>query len=219
MRAYGKRNRSALTKKSRERYKTDPLFRADIRRRSKKWLAKPESREKRLASSRRQTAKIKSDPIKYREALDRHLVYMKEHVRTPEYKEKRRAWYQRYHKNPKNAMVRRLRSRVRFALKARGFSYSAVTLLGCTKDEFLRYIESLFVSGMTWENRWAWHLDHRKPIASFDFNDPEQVRACFHWSNYQPLWAHDNIVKGCSVVPDTSSPSLAETPTPPLSSF
>jgi hypothetical protein len=73
-------------------------------------------------------------------------------------------------------------------------------LLGCSVDEFKKYISSLFTEGMTWENNTykGWHLDHIKPIASFPNlkTSIEEQRECFHYTNYQPLWWRDNMKKG-----------------------
>lgn len=69
-------------------------------------------------------------------------------------------------------------------------------LLGCTLAEARVHIERQFLPGMTWENHGAWHIDHLRPIASFDLTDPEQVRAAAHYTNLQPLWALDNLRKG-----------------------
>ena len=67
--------------------------------------------------------------------------------------------------------------------------------------ELRDYLESKFQPGMTWDN-WTtngWHIDHIKPLASFDLTDREQfLRAC-HYTNLQPLWAIDNLKKGSKV--------------------
>lgn len=73
---------------------------------------------------------------------------------------------------------------------------SAVVLLGCSIPQFKTYMEQFFESGMTWEN-WGkvWHLDHVFPVSWFDLNQPEQVGACFHYTNFQPLFVADNLKK------------------------
>ena len=54
---------------------------------------------------------------------------------------------------------------------------------------------------MSWDN-WnlaGWHIDHIRPLASFDLTDPVQLKQAAHYTNLQPLWAHDNYVKGSRV--------------------
>lgn len=70
-------------------------------------------------------------------------------------------------------------------------SDSTMKLVGCSMNNFRKYIESKFTQGMTWENRGnnGWHLDHIRPCSSFDLSDPEQQKICFHYTNLQPLWA------------------------------
>ena len=81
---------------------------------------------------------------------------------------------------------------------------STLELLGCSLEEFQAHIEAQWVDGMSWDNLGhvgdVWHIDHIKPCASFDLTDPAQQKACFHWSNLQPLWAADNQQKGAKLV-------------------
>ena len=84
-------------------------------------------------------------------------------------------------------------------------------LIGCSVDALKQHLESLFKPGMTWDN-WGvrgWHIDHIRPCASFDLSDPEQQKQCFHWSNLQPMWWRDNIVKGAKL--ESTSRSQAST--------
>jgi hypothetical protein len=64
-------------------------------------------------------------------------------------------------------------------------------------DQLVKHLEKQFKNGMTWENRGfnGWHIDHIIPISSFDLTDIEQQKICFHYSNLQPLWAKENILK------------------------
>ena len=41
----------------------------------------------------------------------------------------------------------------------------------------------------------GWHYDHIRPIASFNLLDEEEQKVCFHYTNFQPLWAEDNLNK------------------------
>lgn len=68
------------------------------------------------------------------------------------------------------------------------------TILGCTFKEFKEYIEKQFKDGMSWENRSKWHLDHIIPIASA--KTEKDIIALNHHTNFQPLWAEDNLRKG-----------------------
>lgn len=69
--------------------------------------------------------------------------------------------------------------------------------LGCSIEQFKQYLESKFKAGMTWENRGfsGWHVDHIKPLNSYDLTDSIQFEKACHYTNLQPLWALDNQVK------------------------
>ena len=51
---------------------------------------------------------------------------------------------------------------------------------------------------MNWANHApkGWHIDHIKPLASFDLADRKQLLESVHYTNLQPLWAADNLRKG-----------------------
>ena len=102
-----------------------------------------------------------------------------------------------------------LRTLIRNSLRAHGSRKADKTenIVGCT-IEFLRtHLESNFQAGMSWANRNLWHIDHKKPCAAFDLTDPEQQKACFHYTNLQPLWAVDNIRKGSRYGQDSCTPA------------
>lgn len=88
-----------------------------------------------------------------------------------------------------------LRKRFYMALKNNLKGGSAVKDLGCSIPEFKNYIESKFQLGMTWDNWGEWHLDHIKPLSHFNLNDPNEVKIVCHYTNFQPLWAQDNLKK------------------------
>jgi len=92
-----------------------------------------------------------------------------------------------------------LRSRVQKALKNYNVKKEKHTLeyLGCTLGELRTHLENKFQEGMNWENQGEWHIDHIRPCASFDLSEEENINKCFHYTNLQPLWAIDNLMKGC----------------------
>ncbi len=73
-----------------------------------------------------------------------------------------------------------------------------IDLLGYSALELKEHIESLFLEGMGWSNRNEWHIDHIKPVSSFDPETPMNIVNAL--SNLQPLWATDNIKKGNKLI-------------------
>lgn len=73
-------------------------------------------------------------------------------------------------------------------------------ILGCTIDEFIKYIESKFTKGMTFENHTTngWHLDHIIPISSA--KTEEDIIRLNHYTNFQPMWANENIKKSNKII-------------------
>lgn len=67
-------------------------------------------------------------------------------------------------------------------------------ILGCTVDEFKIHIESQFIEGMTWKNHGEWHLDHKIPVSWGETQ--EKIIELNHYTNFQPLWAFENLSKG-----------------------
>ena len=113
-------------------------------------------------------------------------------------KEVKREWYKRKSsEDPNYKLARLLRHRLYLALRPSDTAkrVSAVLSLGCSIAYFRVYLEGLFQPGMTWENQGKWHIDHIRPMSSFDLTDPEQQKAACHYTNLQPLWAEDNLKK------------------------
>lgn len=75
------------------------------------------------------------------------------------------------------------------------------SLVDFTIDQLKVHLEKLFLDGMTWQNYGKWHIDHKVPIAVFNFSKPEHIdfKRCWSLKNLQPLWAHDNISKRAKI--------------------
>jgi hypothetical protein len=117
--------------------------------------------------------------------------------RTPEERAKARAYYQKQKLKPEYVIKRRLQSRLHGLLKYLGVKKykSTFELVGLSTLELKNYIETKFLPGMSWENRDKWHIDHIIPCSAFDLTNPEQQKSCFHYTNLQPMWWRENIIK------------------------
>ena len=116
-----------------------------------------------------------------------------------QYKAAKNAWTRNnpeYFAKYRNSSITRklahaLRTRIRRAVK---FG-SAVQNLGCSIEQFKLHLERNFEPGMTWNNYGEWHIDHIKPLISFDLTDEEQLKKACNYKNMQPLWRADNSRK------------------------
>ncbi len=129
------------------------------------------------------TAWAKQSRIKHKEA---RRSYAKEYKRT------------RYHSDMNFRLISIIRRRINSYVSNENKSYSAVDLLGCSVNKLIKYLESKFKPGMTWDNYGlhGWHIDHIRPLASFNLLDPIEARVACNYNNLQPLWAEDNLKKG-----------------------
>lgn len=143
--------------------------------------------ERRREDARRQRVLLKQDPCKH--AASREKARLRKIARRKT--------------DPMYRISTSLRTRMWMAIhKHKGTkACKSLELLGCSLKLFRSHIESQFTAGMTWANYGfrGWHVDHIKPIASFDLTDKEQQKACFHYTNCRPMWWADNLSKGAKL--------------------
>ena len=143
----------------------------------------------------------KSEKGKAKKAIYQY-AYQKTYRETPHGKALHCAYQKEYQQSVNGRLGVNLRSRLHHAIKNGQKAGSAVRDLGCTIQQLKAYLESKFRLGMSWDN-WAlsgWHIDHIKPLASFDLTDREQFLQACHFTNLQPLWAKENLSKGSSAM-------------------
>ena len=191
MKEYREANKGKLAEYMRE---YGPAYRADnkdkIAERAREYYQANKSvildktREYRQANA----ARLVDYRKKYREANKKRIAEY-----NLQYANERRA------SDPMFALKDRCRRRIRSALTGQGFSKRASTkdILGCTYDELMQHMESQFTEGMSWDNRSEWHVDHIIPLASAQTED--EILALCHYTNLQPLWAGENLLKGATV--------------------
>lgn len=97
--------------------------------------------------------------------------------------------------DPLYKLKKTLRSRIGNILYDKVRYGKSIDLLGCSYEDYMKYLENKFLEGMSWNNHGEWHIDHILPCDSFDLTKEEEQKKCFHYSNTQPLWAIDNLIK------------------------
>ncbi len=157
----------------------------------KKW--RQENRQKSRDAVRKSYYKNHAERLK-----DRREYYKKNKQKENKYRV--RLAMGKYRSNPESWIIMNLRSRLLRVLnrgtqklRKSGHTYK---LLGADIGMIKKYLEKKFKKGMTWNNRGKWHIDHIKPLSSFDLSKSEQQQRAFHYTNLQPLWAKDNLKKG-----------------------
>ena len=161
-----------------------------------------QKKEKQYAEQHREQCLVQKrrayqqNPEKFKQRV---VVYQK---RAPDkMREMRRRVKRKYRKkHPGQRVISSLSSRMRKALGDRPKVTNTLQLLGCTPGQFKTHLQFLFQPGMRWENYGRgdgyWSIDHIRPCASYDLLNPTQQKACFHYTNLQPLWWRDNSAKG-----------------------
>lgn len=90
-----------------------------------------------------------------------------------------------------------LRSKFNRAIKRNNYS----SFLGCNIEYFKKWIEYRWEPDMNWENYGeCWHIDHILPINQFNFNEAIDIKICFNWTNFQPLYKKENIAKSNKIM-------------------
>ena len=138
----------------------------------------------------------------YRDYYQKNREYRLEWQNEYRKSESGKASIKKYKSKPEQKIRKAQSKRIKEVLAYKNLDKCKTTLkyIGCTAKELKEHLESQFKEGMTWDNYgfYGWHIDHIRPISSFDLEDEEQMKQCFHYTNLQPLWAEENLKKGAS---------------------
>jgi hypothetical protein len=99
----------------------------------------------------------------------------------------------KYNSDPIFKLKHCVRGRIYKYIKRKSIPTNSI--LGCTWECFKKHIENQFEVGMNWDNheQFGWHLDHIVPLSSA--KNEQELLALNHYTNFQPLWWRDNLVK------------------------
>jgi DNA-nicking Smr family endonuclease len=149
-----------------------------------------------------QEANIKWNSLNKEHIFSYNSLYNKENK-----VKKNKGWKEWYNNNPTyhkdryandlNFRIRQiLRARINQALRGNMKEKSSLDLLGCTIEEYKKYLSKQFDKNMNWENYGTyWEIDHIKPCDSFDLSNVEEQKKCFIFTNTQPMDIISNRIK------------------------
>jgi len=136
----------------------------------------------------------------YNQNKDKRSVYNKQWIKDNiiYYRAYQKEYSKQYRKNYPHIILWRSVLRCTLIRLGKHKEGNTIELLGYSALELKNHIESLFTDGMTWDNQGQWHIDHIKPVISFDKETPINIVNAL--SNLQPLWAIENIKKGAKII-------------------
>lgn len=164
---------------------------------TKKYFSKPETKER-----------LKKNHKKWSEQNKEHLKqYIKEYRKNNVDKIRQiKRDYERFRKasDPAYKLISNFRTAIYQVLKENNVEKNRhyFDILKYTPEELMSHLEKQFTDGMTWDNYGEWHVDHRMPISSFNFEsvDDDSFIKCWSLDNLQPMWGKENIVKGNNII-------------------
>lgn len=91
-----------------------------------------------------------------------------------------------------------------------------VTMIGCTPEQFRKWLEDRFEPGMSWENygreKDCWVVDHCIPLDWWDMKIADNQFRAFCYLNTQPKWYLKNSEKGNRFAEPMATVPIAGTP-------
>ena len=110
----------------------------------------------------------------------------------------------RKHNDPLYKLISNFRTAVYQVLKENNVDKNGhyFEILKYTPDELIIHLEEKFTDEMSWDNYGIWHVDHIRPISSFNIQEigDESFMECWSLKNLQPLWGDENIRKSNKMV-------------------
>jgi hypothetical protein len=102
--------------------------------------------------------------------------------------------------DPIEKFKRYVRTRIYNCLKNKNKSKHALEYLGCSSDEYLKWILN-YNTNYNLENYGKiWHIDHVIPLSTFNLNNSDDQLIAFNWRNTMPLSCKENLSKNNKII-------------------
>jgi hypothetical protein len=191
-RKYYKENREKEVKRSKEKYFKDV---EKSRERSKLWN---KNNSEKLFELRKLNIDKKKEYDKEYRIINKEKRNEYKKTYSEKNREKINQYYSQRKKNdPLFKLSHIVRSRIYSFTKLKNINKSNKTfdIIGCSPELLKKHIEKQFTEGMSWGLMGQHiHIDHIIPLSSA--NTEEEIYKLCHYTNLQPLWAKENLIKG-----------------------
>jgi hypothetical protein len=197
---YYLKNKDKINKRIKEyRKKNSEKVMLFSRKRSREWYKKNQEYAKQYSRNYYEQNKEK-EKARCQRFFDNNPEYRKIYSRKwkenhPDYEKE---WLRNKRENsPAFRLSKNISRQMRKAINRNKDGYNWENIIGYTLEDLIKHLEKQFKDGMNWDNYGKWHIDHIRPISSFNFNsyDDPEFKKCWALENLQPLWAEDNIRK------------------------
>ena len=102
--------------------------------------------------------------------------------------------------DPTEKFKRYIRTRIYNCLKNKNKSKHAIEYLGCSSNEYFKWI-LCYNENYNLENYGnVWHVDHVIPISKFNLDNIEEQSLAFNWRNTMPLSSKENLSKNNKII-------------------
>ncbi len=210
-----KRNIDGIENKCKECYKKERKQNRDkLRESQKKWreknpeyMKKYEQSEKRKNYQKeyyRENSELYKDRTKKRRKENPEREKEARNKYREENKEKLNEYHRKWKENKRNTdiqyklqsnMSRRIRYELNTLLKGKK-TKRTTEYIGCSIEELKAHLEKMFTTEMSWQNYGSvWHIDHKIPCATWNFENAFENRCCWNYRNLSPMLASENQSK------------------------
>jgi hypothetical protein len=101
---------------------------------------------------------------------------------------------------PLEKFKRYIRTRIYNCLRYKNKTKHAIEYLGCSSDEYFKWIFN-YNENYNLENHGKeWHIDHVIPLSRFNLDNEEQQLIAFNWRNTMPLSCEENLLKNNKII-------------------
>lgn len=180
----------------------------EVRLKLKNELLQQKSIERdRIQREKDEIKRLKDEQYQYeKEQRDiQRKLKVEEYRNSEKYKQLRRErnkrkFNNRIQRDPLYKFRKSLGNSIRNSFRRGGFTKSSRSydILGEEWEVIKVHFESRFTPGMSWDNYGEWHIDHILPISLATCE--EDVIRLNHYTNLQPLWAKDNLLKSDNIL-------------------